>query len=106
MSTATLKKPEKLFLNNTNLLHALATNEPAIGTVREVFFCSQLKACYRLTDPHDGDFEVDDQYIFEVGGKSKTKSQIKGMENAWVVKDDLEYPVGNAIPLWMFGLLY
>lgn len=28
------------------------------------------------------------------------------VQNAFVLKDNLEYPVGAAIPLWMIGLLY
>jgi hypothetical protein len=32
--------------------------------------------------------------------------QIAGVKNAWIVKDDLEYPIGNDLPLWMFGFLY
>jgi hypothetical protein len=32
--------------------------------------------------------------------------QIKGIENAFIVKDDIEVGINNTIPLWMFGLLY
>ena len=32
--------------------------------------------------------------------------QLSGMDNAWVVKDELEFPVGQSLPLWMFGFLY
>lgn len=106
VSTATLQRPEKVFLNNTNLLYALASQPPSTGTVREVFFCSQVQPGHNLTHPQSGDFLVDDQYTFEVGGKHKTRKQIKDYQNARVVKDDLEYPAGDAVPLWMFGLLY
>ncbi len=106
MSTATLQRPEKIFLNNPNLLHALSAQSPSPGTVREVFFYSQVQPRHNLSHPQNGDFYVDDQYVFEVGEKHKNRKQIKGQENAWVVKDDLEYPAGNAIPIWLFGLLY
>jgi len=53
-----------------------------------------------------GDFLIDDEITVEVGGKNKTGRQIKGLQNAWVVKDDIEYAYKNSIPLWMFGLLY
>jgi hypothetical protein len=56
--------------------------------------------------PKQGDFLVDNKYTFEVGGKDKSRKQIAGIKNAWVVKGDLEYAVGNELPLWMFGLLY
>lgn len=105
-STATLRKPEKIYLNNPNLLHALSSTRPESGTVREVFFYSQLKVKHRLTQPKQADFEVDDKMIFEIGDKNKDRSQIRDMTKAWIVKDNLEFPIGNIIPLWLFGFLY
>lgn len=105
-STAILQKPEKIYLNNTNLLYALAEQQVDIGNVRETFFLSQLNAVSNITMPKQGDFFVDNTFIFEVGGKDKSRKQIAGMKNAWIVKDDLEFPVGNELPLWMFGFLY
>lgn len=32
--------------------------------------------------------------------------RVKEYDNAFIVKDDLEYPVGNTLPLWIFGVLY
>ena len=53
-----------------------------------------------------GDFLVNETYLFEVGGKSKSRRQIAGERNAYVVRDDIESGLGDVIPLWMFGLLY
>jgi predicted AAA+ superfamily ATPase len=105
-STAVLQKPEKIFLNNTTLLAALAEQKPKIGTVRETFFLSQLQPLHKVQLPKQGDFYVNDSYTFEVGGKGKGQKQLEAIENAWVVKDDIEYPMLKTIPLWMFGLLY
>ena len=105
-STAVLQKPEKIFLNNTNLIFALADGKVESGNVRETFFLSQLCVSNTVEMPKKGDFMVNNKYTFEVGGKSKGFKQIEGLENAWIVKDDLEYPVGKQIPLWMFGFLY
>jgi predicted AAA+ superfamily ATPase len=105
-STAVLQKPEKIFLNNTTLLAALAEQKPNIGTVRETFFLSQLQPLHKVQLPKQGDFYVNDSYTFEVGGKGKGQKQLEAIENAWVVKDDIEYPMLKTIPLWMFGLLY
>lgn len=105
-STAVLQKPEKIYLNNTNLLYALAEQQVDKGNLRETFFLSQLNAVSKIAMPKQGDFFVDNKYTFEVGGKDKTIKQIAGIKNAWVVKDDLEFPVGNELPLWMFGCLY
>jgi predicted AAA+ superfamily ATPase len=105
-STAILQKPEKIYLNNTNILFALAEQQVDIGNLRETFFLSQLSAVSKIQMPKQGDFFVDNKYTFEVGGKGKSTKQIAGIKNAWVVKDDLEFPVGNDLPLWMFGLIY
>lgn len=105
-STATLQKPEKIYLSNPNLLHALAHEEPEAGTLREVFFHSQLRSSHRLTHHPKADFEVDGKFVFEIGGKRKSGSQIQGLKNAWLVKDEIDRPIGNAIPIWMFGFLY
>jgi len=106
ISVATLQKPEKIFLNNTDLLFALSAEHPNKGTVREVFFYSQVKVAHRLTQPKKGYFQIDEQYTFEIGGKDKTSHQLQATENARLVKDDLEYPASRALPLWAFGFLY
>ncbi len=98
-------KPDKIYLNNTNLHHAYC-KEHSIGTSREVFFASMLKLDHSLTIPKKGDFLVDKKYLFEVGGKNKSFKQIKDMENSFVIADDIEIGFGNKIPLWLFGFLY
>ncbi len=53
-----------------------------------------------------GDFLVNEQYVFEIGGKDKSMQQIEGIENAFVAADNIEYGFQNRIPLWLFGFLY
>lgn len=101
-----LTKPEKLFLNNTNLMYALAKDQTSLGNVRETFFLNQILGLYDIRMAEKGDFIVDDKYVFEVGGKSKTQKQIAGMQNAYLVKDQVEIGYANAIPIWLFGFLY
>ena len=98
-----LTKPEKIYLNNTNLHYAYCSKRE-IGTVREVFFASMLEG-YEIYIAKKGDFLVND-YVFEIGGKNKTKKQIKDLENAFIIKDDIEIGRENVIPLWLFGFLY
>ncbi len=105
-STAVLQKPEKIYLNNTNLLYALAEEQVEKGNLRETFFLSHLSAVSRVHAPKNGDFLVDNKFTFEIGGKNKSGAQIKNTKNAWIVKDDLEFPTNKQIPLWMFGFIY
>ena len=104
--TSTLQKPEKVYLQNTNLLYALSETPPDVGTVREVFFNNQLRTKHHVGYTAQTDLVVDRRYHFEVGGKNKGRKQIEGLTDAWVVKDDIEYPVGSSVPLWLFGFLY
>lgn len=105
-SIAVLQKPEKLFLNNANLAWALASEKPQTGTIREIFACSQLAVNHKVNSPKTGDFEIDDNIILEIGGKGKGTKQIRTHEKAFVVKDDIEFPVAGSIPLWILGFLY
>ena len=104
ISIAGLQKPEMIYLNNTNFLFAFG--DPMKGSVRETFFYNQLMVNHNITYPKTADFVVDEKYVFEIGGKNKTNRQIAGLKNARVVKDDMEYPAGNELPLWIFGFLY
>jgi len=105
---ASLQKPDKIYLENTNFSHALKNN-PNVGTIRETFFVNQLRnAGHRveLATSGSGDFIVDGKVTFEIGGLSKDSSQISETDNAWLVIDELEKPYLNRIPLWYFGCLY
>ena len=52
------------------------------------------------------DYTIDRRYIIEVGGKSKDGKQVAGESEAFIAADNIEYSVGNKIPLWTFGFLY
>ncbi len=103
-----LTKPEKVYLNNSNLIYALNVDDASanIGNVRETFFFNQLKVRHDVNLPKSGDFLIDKKYTFEVGGKGKFFEQIKDLKNSFVVADDIEMGIGNKIPLWLFGLMY
>lgn len=102
-----LQKPDKIYMENTNLLHALATTQVNEGTEREVFFINQLSAAHVVEySKTSADFTIDHQYTIEVGGRSKDGKQIAGVTNAYIASADEEYVLGNKIPLWLFGFLY
>ncbi len=102
-----MEKPEKIYLNNTNLIYALRNfREPETGNIRETFFINIVSKDHNIKPVKSGDFLVDNQYTFEIGGKSKDFNQIKGIENSFLAIDDIECGVNNKIPLWLFGFLY
>lgn len=101
-----MSRPDKIYLDNTNLMYALS-REVDTGCRRETFFLNQLRATgHDVTYPIRGDFLVDGRHLFEVGGAGKGFSQIKDMPNSYVAADDIEVGIGNKIPLWLFGFLY
>jgi len=100
-----LNKPEKIFLNNSNLMINLSLNAN-LGNIRETFFLNQLSKNNSVNASKKTDFIVNEKFSFEIGGKSKSQKQIKNINNAYVVKDDIEIGFNNNIPLWLFGFLY
>lgn len=101
-----LQKPEKIFLENTNLAYAFVGNEPNKGNLRETFFFNQLRVKHEVTASKFGDFMIDGSYTFEIGGAGKTKNQILGVPLSYIASDDIEQGGTNRIPLWLFGFLY
>lgn len=100
-----LSRPDKIYLDNCNLMYALSPHVD-IGTMRETFFFNQLSVAHELLLPLQGDFYVDRHYLFEVGGRTKNFDQIKDVPDSFLAVDGTEIGHHNRIPLWMFGLLY
>ncbi len=101
-----LGKPEKIFLENSNLMFNLSGENTNSGNIRETFFLNQVKSKHSVNASSFTDFLVGEKYNFEVGGKNKSKKQIAENTNSWVVKDGIEIGSSNIIPLWLFGFLY
>ena len=100
-----LSKPDKIFLSNPNLMHVLCPKVDK-GNERETFFISQLRVLHDVRYPKQGDFLIDNKFLFEVAGKNKTFEQIADVPNSYIAVDDTEVGSGCRIPLWMFGFLY
>ncbi len=102
-----LSKPDKVYLENPNILYALAPTKTDIGTLRETFAISSLSESHSVEyGKAQGDFRVDGKYTFEIGGRSKDFSQIAGLKDSYVFADDWDMPDGAKLPLWMLGFLY
>ena len=101
-----LQKPDKIFLENTNLMFALSGNTADTGNIRETFFVNQLKENHTVELSTQTDFLVDGKLSFEIGGRSKNKKQLQNLKNAFIAADNIEYGYENKIPLWLFGFIY
>jgi predicted AAA+ superfamily ATPase len=105
-SISILNKPDKIWMHNTNLMYAISGNQIDIGTVRETFFMQNFSNNHFISLPNKGDVLVDNTFLFEIGGKNKTRKQILDFDKAFLVKDDIEIGFQNSIPLWLFGFMY
>ena len=100
-----LTKPEKIYLNNTNLLYALTGTHVEEGNVRETFFMNQLMVGHKISVTKKGDFLIDGKYTVEVGGKNKSYDQIKDLADSFVLADNIEIGWGNKIYYGFLGLV-
>jgi len=115
---ALIRNAEKVYLDNTNLAHALSyrIGKPVeSGSSREIFVINQLESAgYKVCYSSQGDISVGalkkifgkNEYVFEIGGASKDFSQIKGAKNDYIVADDILFGDARKIPLYLFGFLY
>lgn len=105
--TGKLSKPDKVYLENPNLLYAIAPDKVEIGTARESFAINSLSESHLVEyGKAHGDFKIDSKYTFEIGGRSKDFSQIAGIPDSYIFADDWDMPDGAKLPLWMLGFLY
>ena len=104
-----LRKPEKIFLDNSNVLHAingLQASQLDVGNLRELFVVQSFSgAGVEIHHSKQGDFRVGDS-VLEVGGKNKTRKQLIGVDNAFLIKDDVLMSSKGVIPLLFLGFLY
>ncbi len=101
----TVNKPDKLMLDNSNLFSVLCA-DPNIGAIRESFFVSQMSYRHQVHYHDQGDFIVDDRWVFEIGGANKTLKQLRGNPQGHAVVDDVVVGDSRRIPLWLFGFEY
>ena len=102
---AVLRKMDKMYLENPNVMYSFSGAMANVGNVRETIFLCWMKNVFDITESPISDFEVEGK-TFEVGGRKKGKKQILSAADGYIVADDIEYAYQNKIPLWMFGFLY
>lgn len=106
---ASLRTPNKMYPDNSNLMYAayvpLADNN-TLGKVRETFVINQFQnANFKTFYTSRGDVCVDD-YTFEIGGASKKDIQIRGEKNGFILADGILTGSAKQIPLYLIGFLY
>lgn len=102
-----MQKPDKIYIENTNMLYALSTHPIQIGTIRETFAVNQLTFLHSVEfGKQQGDFLIDGTYRIEIGGADKDFSQIANLPDSYVFADDTDTAVGHKFPLWLLGFLY
>ncbi|MCZ4694116.1 ATP-binding protein [Ancylomarina euxinus] len=101
-----LKKPNRVYLHNTNLLYAISPDNVSENSLRETFFYNQVGVGSVLTSTDRGHFLVDQKFNFEIKGSSVAIEPKFRTEDYFVAADMIERGKGNTIPLWLFGFLY
>ena len=102
-----LQKPDKIYIDNPNMLYAWSTTPVKIGTIREIFAVNQLASTHNVEfGKRNGDFRVDGKYTFEIGGEDKNFSQIANIPNSYILSDNMETAIGHKLPIWAIGFLY
>ena len=105
-SVTKMQKPDKIYIQNTNILYALSS-QINLGTIRECFVVNQLSPQHVVEYGKDkGDFKIDGKITFEVGGKEKSFQQIANVANSYILADNLDFPIGKKLPIWLIGLIY
>lgn len=105
---ALLRNPLKMYPENSNLIFSAylpQVMDSTKGKVRETFVINQFNnSGHNVFYSEQGDFKVND-WIFEVGGKSKTEAQLKGNNNGYILADGIVSGLGKKIPLYLLGFL-
>jgi predicted AAA+ superfamily ATPase len=97
-----IKKPDLVYLHNTNLMFAIDDTNISNGILRKTFFYNQVGYKSQLKSSGKADFLVNDELHFNVGGKYTKPAE----EGYYAAADMIEIGQGNVIPLWLFGFLY
>ena len=97
-----IKKPDQVFLHNTNLMYAIDDANINNKILRQTFFYNQVGYKNQIKSSGKADFKVNDQHHFTVGGKYAVPAE----EGYYAAADMIEVGKGNIIPLWLFGFLY
>ncbi len=101
-----MQKPDRIYIHNPNILYALSSQRN-IDTIRECFVVNQLSTKHTVEyGKEQGGFKVDGEITFVMGGKDKSFQQIANSPNSYILADDIDFPIGKKLPIWLVGLIY
>ena len=101
-----LEKPERILMENTNLIELFNGENANTASRRETFVLNQLLHSHKVDFSEESDFFVDSKYTFEVGGKNKKRKQIQEIPDSYIIADDIEFGTDRRIPIWLLGFMY
>ena len=98
------KKPDKLFMNNTNIMFPTKLGEVDRQALCDTFFYNQLNVLEKVN-------KSGRKSQFLINGKNHFKIELENNKSAkshshFVVVDAKQTEGNNIIPLWLFGFLY
>ena len=97
------KKPDKIYMQNTNLMHVISPDNVDIQSERETFFYNQVQKNYKVNSGvKNAHFLVDSNYDFYIGEEINGKYR----PNVYYAVDGIDKGEANRIPLWLFGFMY
>lgn len=97
-----IKKPDMVYLHNTNLMYAIDPDNIGTQSLRQTFFYNQVGYQNQIKSSEKADFKVNEQYHFSVGNKYT----VPVADDSYAAADMIELGTGKIIPLWLFGFLY
>jgi uncharacterized protein len=98
------KKPEKIYLHNTNLAFAINRDYSNQHVLNETFLYNMLHKDHKINSGGANSlFVVDKNMHFDIASSVKNVSK---KSNSWYAVDMIEKGNENVIPLWLFGFLY
>ena len=106
-----LRKTKKIYFEMQNFMKIFfddINTRNYIWVVRESFIASVLQKRWKIFYPKYWDIEFiknNKLYIFEIWWKNKTDKQIKKIDNAYIISDDIGIAFDNKIPIWLFWLI-
>jgi uncharacterized protein len=98
------KKPNQVYVQNTNLMHVVTPGQVDPVAERKTFFYNSLHIRHKVNMcKFQMDFCIDGQYHFKCENRPESG---KHYTKAIYAADNIEVGNKNEIPLWLFGFLY